>query len=174
MVADRVAAPADDGFAAVYAEHHRRLLRVAYLLRGDISAAEDAVADAFARTYRPWLDGRVDDVGAYLRTAVVNASRSAWRSRERRARAVLDVTPRVPDVSAELLVDREVLRVALRALPAGQRAAVVLRHVDDLSEASTAAVLGVSVGTVKSQTARGLAALRAALAAGDEEESDDR
>jgi RNA polymerase sigma-70 factor (ECF subfamily) len=155
-------------FSSVYAAQHRRLLRIAYLLRGDLEAAEDDVADAFARTYQPWLDGRVDDIGAYLRTAVVNASRSAWRSRARRARVVLDRRLE-PVESAELLADREVLRAALARLPKGQREAVVLRYVDDLSEASTAAVLGVSIGTVKSQVARGLAALRAALEQSEDE-----
>lgn len=151
-----------DDFAAVYDAHHRRLLRVAYLLRGDLSAAEDDVAEAFARTLPPWLEGRVHDVGAYLRTAVVNASRLGWRSAKRRNGWRPPLPPAVIPVE-DVVSDQETLRVALDRLPRGQRVAVVLRYVDDLSERATAEAMGVSIGTVKSQVARGLASLRQTL-----------
>lgn len=154
-----------DDYAAVYDAHHRRLLRIAYLLRGDAAGAEDDVAEAFSRTLGPWLEGRVDDVGAYLRTAVVNASRGGWRRDARRPRALRAVTDvRFPD---DDVAEREVVRAALARLPRGQREAVVLRYLDDLSERATAEALGVSIGTVKSQVARGLAALRVVLDGGD-------
>lgn len=152
------------GFAAVYDLHHHRLLRVAYLMRGDLSAAEDDVAEAFSRTMGPWLAGRVEDVGAYLRAAVVNASRTRLRREQRWKRWVdsAQVAPNGTNLD-DRVVDREVLRHALARLPHGQRAAVVLRFVDDASEAATASALGISVGTVKSQVARGLATLRRSL-----------
>lgn len=154
-----------DGFAAVYDLHHRRLLRVAYLMRGDLSAAEDDVAEAFSRAMEPWLAGRVEDVAAYLRAAVVNASRTRFRQ-EQRWKRWADSTAAAPqrsDLLDDRVSDRELLRHALARLPHGQRAVVVLRFIDDASEAATASALGISVGTVKSQTARGLAALRRSL-----------
>ena len=166
LVGEATEARSAEDFAAVYDAHHIRLLRVAYLLRGDAAAAEDDVADAFARTLRPWLDGRVNDVGAYLRTAVVNASRARWRLAKRQPRS----GPAGPSLRTheDDVAEREDVRAVLARLPRGQREALVLRYLDDLSERATAQVLGVSLGTVKSQVARGLIALRDVL------EGDDR
>lgn len=152
-----------DGFADVYDLHHRRLLRIAYLVRGALRAAEDDVAEAFCRTLGPWLAGDVADVGAYLRTCVVNASRSGWRVARRDERWRRGSVSLVPLPVEERIADREVLRAALARLPRGQRVAVVLRFVDDLSERATAEAMGCSIGTVKSQVARGLASLRQTL-----------
>jgi RNA polymerase sigma-70 factor (sigma-E family) len=149
-------------FHDVFVEHHRRLLRIAYLLTGSLPQAEDHVAEAFARTWVPWERGDVRDVGAYLTRAVVNRVHGEFRHRR-----VVDRTPRRPerviDDAGQQTGDRDVLRRAVATLPRGQRIAVVLRFVGDLSEESTAEVMGVSVGTVKSQVARALASLRAAL-----------
>lgn len=145
----------------VFVEHHVRLLRIAYLLRGDLAQAEDDVAEAFARTWGPWTRGEVRDVGPYLTRAVTNRAYSGHRHRlvvERSPR------PRADDVMVDdTIEERDRLRRALAALPNGQRAAVVLRYVGDYSEQMTADVLGVSVGTIKSQVARALGSLRAAL-----------
>lgn len=151
-----------DGFAAVYDVHHRRLLRIAYLIRGDLTASEDDVAEAFAKTLAPWLAGRVEDVGAYLRAAVINQTRTWVRREARRQRWASTVVQPPLDGVEDRVIDREYLRRALDVLPHGQRVAVVLRFVDDASEADAAA-MGVTIGTVKSQTARGLASLRRAL-----------
>jgi RNA polymerase sigma-70 factor (sigma-E family) len=154
----------DDAFALLFASQRASVLRLAYVLTGDGALAEDVVADAFAAMYPRWKAGKVDDPAAYLRRAVVNQvrgrfGRNATRRRfERGARC--DESHAASDTGFD---DRDAVRVALLALPIGQRAVVALRFLEDRSEADTADLLGVSVGTVKSQAARGLDRLRAAL-----------
>lgn len=165
-----LAAPEPLEFDAVFAQQHDRLLRIAGLLCGDRDEAEDVVAEVFARTYRQWKKGRIDDVGAYLRRGVVNEVRSRWRKRSVRRR--VDARRSRDDVldapGADTAVgEHERLQVALLELNERQRAAIVLRFYDDRTEADTAAVLGVPVGTVKSSVARGLARLADLL--GEEE-----
>jgi RNA polymerase sigma-70 factor (sigma-E family) len=145
-----------DGFATVYAEHHRRLVRLAWLLTGDADRAEDVVADAFVRVYRRWRRGGIDDVGAYLRTAVVNTARSGFRRQylERAAAARRDGDDRGVLLHDERAAQHDEVWQAVQRLPRRQREVVVLRFWEDLDVAATAAVLGVSQGTVKSQTAR--------------------
>lgn len=153
-------------FATLYDTHHRALFHLALLLTGgERELAEDAVSEAFARTFPKWVNGGVEDPGAYLRRAVVNQLHSAFRRRllERRREERAPAPEPVPTRGHDRVTDRAVLWKALRTLPRTQRAAVVLRHYEDLSEAETARVLGISVGTVKSQTSRGLARLRTAL-----------
>ena len=140
------------------------LLRTAYLLTGDWQHAEDLLQTALAKVYRAW--GRLRDhenVDAYVRRVMVNTQTSRWR----RAWKAEHVTGSLPDRPGPDEVgardDRDRLRRALLTLPARQRAVVVLRHYEDMSEAEVARVLGCSVGTVKSQCARGLAKLRDAL-----------
>jgi RNA polymerase sigma-70 factor (sigma-E family) len=138
-----------------------RLKRLAYLLTGDTDAAEDLLQSAYAKVLPKWDRVRTyEEPDAYMRRMMINARTSAWR--RLRGREVLTATP--PDVlvsePADAHVDAEDLRRALHELPDKQRVAVVLRHYCDLSEAETAAVMGVAVGTVKSQTSRGLARLR--------------
>ncbi|QYG94535.1 SigE family RNA polymerase sigma factor [Iamia sp. SCSIO 61187] len=159
------ARPADlaPDLAGLFADHHHRLLRVAFLLSGDDRTAEDLVADAFAKAYRHLVRGRVDDPGAYLRRAVVNGWKRQLgrriRDRERARHLRVGWDPTFEDATAE----RERILAALAPLPARQRAVVVLRFLDDLSEADTAAVLGISPGSVKTHSHRALARLRTTL-----------
>jgi RNA polymerase sigma-70 factor (sigma-E family) len=155
-------------FAALFESERRSALRLAYTMTGDTTLAEDVVAEAFARTYERWAKGKVDDPGAYVRRAVVNEVRSSWRRlavRRKHAAKERRVEPSTA-ARADRLADADVLERALTSLPARQRAVVVLRVVEDLSEQDVAAALGCSVGTVKSHLSRGLARLREAL--GDE------
>ena len=157
--------PAD--FSAVFDEHHRGAVRLAYLLLSDADQAEDVVADAFVKVYRQWQRGRVRDASAYVHRAVVNEANSRLRRRylERfwaRRRVGDDRGPRPVDEQA---AEADEVWSGLARLPDRQRAAIVLRYFEDLSEAETARTLGVSVGTVKSQVSRGLSRLEELLAA---------
>jgi RNA polymerase sigma-70 factor (sigma-E family) len=140
-----------------------RLRRVAYLLCGDWHQADDLTQITFTRLYRHWKRiHRMDNLDAYARTTLVNAFLAERRSPWRR---VLLLPPAEQEVA---LPDREAildLRQALTTLPPRQRATVVLRYYCDLSIEQTAAALDCSVGNVKSQTSRGLDALRRSMAA---------
>lgn len=129
----------------------------------DHHAAEDLVQTSLTQLYVHWRRIRPAEAEAYVRRSMVNANISRWRRVRGREVLVTPAEPRKPDHS-ELLGQRDVLLKALAALGPRQRTAVVLRHYADLTEAETAAQMGCSIGTVKSQTARGLSALRAALA----------
>ncbi len=139
------------------------LVRLGYGLTGDLQLAEDLAQTAFARAYASW--GRVrraDNPDAYLRRIVVNANKNRFR----KLRVDELLTDSVPDLlsapdGADQRGEQASLRAALMQLPYGQRAAVVLRYWLDLTETETAAVLGCSVGNVKSQSARAVAKLRA-------------
>lgn len=134
----------------------QRHLRLAVLLTGDRSQAEELLQDSLVRMYERWRKlSRLDDLHAYLRRALVNNHTSVWR-RRRRESLVADV----PDRAAYTNTADLEMRQALLALPVGQRAVVVLRLYADLSEKQTAETLGCSVGNVKSQYARALDKLR--------------
>ncbi|MCW2607476.1 MAG: polymerase, sigma-24 subunit, subfamily [Frankiales bacterium] len=138
------------------------LLRTAYLLTGSRADAEDLLQTSLAKTYLAW--GRIRDreaVDGYARRVMVNTQTSFWRRRrvDERATEELPEPGSGRDLTADLDL-HDALWTALSGLPRRQRAAVVLRYYEDLSEAETAAVLGVSVGTVKSTTSRALAKLR--------------
>ncbi|SDC83719.1 SigE family RNA polymerase sigma factor [Nocardioides lianchengensis] len=149
-----------------------RLLRTAYLLTGDRGHAEDLVQTALLRTARRWSTARRDPA-AYARRVVVNLAKDRWRDLRRRpGEAPLEVDVAVPVTDG--VADRDRLLRAARQLPAGQRAVLVLRYFDDLSVADTAAALGCSEGTVKSQTARALDRLRSVLAPTKENADADR
>jgi RNA polymerase sigma-70 factor (sigma-E family) len=155
----------DEGFDEFVSGASGRLLRTAYLMVGDRAAAEDLLQDVLERMYARWP--RIDDPRAYARRALAHAASNRWRSRRRRPEVPLgerDVAAAPPGPEPAL---RDVL-AALAVLPAGQRAVVVLRYFDDLSIEQTAAALGCSVGTVKSQTARALPRLRELLAFAEE------
>ncbi len=160
------AAVEQGSFAAVFNAHHRRAVRLAYLLTSDADQAEDIVAEAFAKVYVRWKRGEVRDVGAYLRRAVVNEANSKLRRRylERREATRRDGDVRGVRTIDEQTADHDEIWSALGRLPVRQRQAVVLRYYEDLSEAETAEILGVSVGTVKSQVSRGLTRLQELLA----------
>jgi RNA polymerase sigma-70 factor (sigma-E family) len=155
-------------FDAYIRARGHRLVRTAYLLTGDHQVAEDIVQNALASALTSWR--RVKDVAnldAYLYAALVNA-RSRWWRRRWHGEIPAEILPEPPahhDGNRYEVYDQ--LLTVLRTLPERQRAAVVLRYYEDLTEAQTAELLGCTVGTVKSQTARGLAKLRAALAAAD-------
>ncbi|GAB3161201.1 SigE family RNA polymerase sigma factor [Myceligenerans halotolerans] len=140
------------------------LSRLAFLLTGDEHRARDLVQQALERTYLAW--GRVADGNpeAYARRIVVNARIDGWRKRRRETLAdpaeLWDA--RTPDPTSGVLHRDELVR-ALRTLPPAQRRVIVLRYLYDLSEADTAAELGVSAGSVKSAASRGLARLRTVL-----------
>ena len=139
--------------------------RTAYLLCGDWHRADDLTQIAFIKLYGAWE--RVRDpraLDAYVRSCLVRATVDESRRPWRRERAV-EVLPEVPasfDL-ASAVADRAVVQAALAQVPAGQRATLVLRYFEGLDVAGVAAVLGCSEGNVKSQTARGLAALKKAL-----------
>jgi RNA polymerase sigma-70 factor (sigma-E family) len=151
----------DQEFDAYVVASGPRLKRLAFLITGDLDAAEDLLQSAYAKALPRWSRIRAyEQPDAYMRRVLVNARTSAWR----RTRGREVVTDRLPEQPAPDAMsgheDAEDLRRALLALPGKQRAAVVLRFYCDMSEAETAAVMGVSVGTVKSHTSRGLAHLR--------------
>lgn len=139
-------------------------LRTAYLLTGDWGHAEDLLQTSLAKVYRAW--SRVhdrDSLDGYVRKVMVNTW-SSWWARAWRGERSTDSLPDVPAADPYDSVDqRDRLRRALASLPTKQRAAVVLRHYDDQSEAEVARILSCSVGTVKSQSGRGLARLRELL-----------
>ena len=155
----------DGSFATVFNDHHRPAVRLAYLLVSDVDLAEDVVADAFAKVYVRWRRGEVRDIDAYVRRAVVNEANSKLRRRylERRHAGHQHGDERGVRLVDEDAADRDAVWRAIGQLPPRQRAAVVLRYHEDLSEAATAQVLGCSVGTVKSQTSRGLKKLETLL-----------
>jgi RNA polymerase sigma-70 factor (sigma-E family) len=142
------------------------LLRTALLLTGRNRAdAEDVLQIALERAYRHWPRlCRSGDPERYIRKILANASTDRWRRLARRPEQPLPEAgfePAVPDGTARI-DDREYLLWALATLPPRQRAVLVLRYFDDMSEGETAQVLGCSLGTVKSHAARALARLRAA------------
>ena len=153
----------DDEFTQYAESRIGSLRRVAFLLCQDWQRADDLVQVAITRLYVHW--GRasaVEHTDAYVRTILVREflaeQRSGWARRVSLDGSVPDLPGAVPDLAAALDV-----RAALAALPPRQRATVVLRFYCDLNVDQAAQVLGCSTGTVKSQTAKGLSALRRAL-----------
>jgi len=149
--------------AELYAAHAADALRLAYLLTGDNSQAEDLVQDAFVR-----LAGRLvhlrDPAGfhAYLRVSLVNLARSQFRRRklERRFAQTQQAPSPLPEPD---MSEREQMRLALLALPVRQRLAVVLRYYEDLSEAQTAQLMHCGTGAVNSLVSRAMARLRSTI-----------
>lgn len=146
----------------------RSLRRTAYLITGDWHRADDVVQNALVKLYVAWP--RLTKSGAfptYARRAVVSSAIDEGRRPWRREQAHHDAGDREPDQHDRMgEVDNRMLVVAaLAELPPRQRATVVLRYYDELSVEETADVLGCTTGTVKSQTARGLDALRERLLA---------
>jgi RNA polymerase sigma-70 factor (sigma-E family) len=151
-------------FREFVAARSSSLLRTAYLLVGDWAHAEDVLQTALTKTYLAWRRlGELEAVEAYARRVVVTTATSWWRRRWHGERPT-DVMPERagPDRISEEIERQELWR-HVQALPPRQRAVLVLRFYEDLTEAETARVLDVAVGTVKSQSARALAALRGRL-----------
>ena len=147
-----------EAFDAFARGRMRELLRFAHVLTGDPHRAADLVQDALERTLLSWHRvERKDDPEAYVRRAIVNRHISVWR-RTRREQLVAET----PEGGYDEKTGRDdELWAALATLPPRQRAVIVLRYYEDLSEADTAAALGCSVGTVKSQAHKALSRLRA-------------
>ncbi|MEU5567649.1 SigE family RNA polymerase sigma factor [Micromonospora musae] len=137
------------------------LLRTAYLLTGSRDMAQDLVQDALLKAMRHWRT--IDDPMAYVRRSMVNERTSRWRRLGVRELLTAAVPDRSRPDSTEAVVLRDELLAALDQLPVRMRTVLVLRYWEDLSEAEVATTMGCSVGTVKSQAARGLARLRAVL-----------
>jgi len=137
------------------------LQRTAYLLTGDWGLAEDLLQTALAKSYLSWGRIRHRDPEGYVRAVLANTSASAWRRRWKGEVPTYDLPDRPgPDAWAGT-DDRVRLADALARLPRRQRAVLVLRFHEDMTEAAVAEALGCAVGTVKSQTAKALAKLRA-------------
>lgn len=148
----------DSEFDVFVLTRTRPLLRTAYLLVGDEQRAEDLLQTALAKAWFAWR--RIEwDPEAYVRRVMVTTSASWWRRRWNGELPTADL-PEAPMATAEMETHDHDLWMALRHLPPRQRAIVVLRYLEDRSERETALLMGCSVGTVKSQTARALAKLR--------------
>lgn len=152
----------EQGFSRWAGERQLALLRTAVLLTGDRHRAEDLVQDALTQVALRWRRLRDGSPEAYARQVIVRGNISWWRKHRREV--VLDVYDDATSSPADTAAAerRIVLDRALAALTPRQRATVVLRYYDDLSERETAEALGVSVGTVKSQTHLALRRLREA------------
>lgn len=159
-------ASADELLTALYTSHYRSLVRLAAFLTSDRDNAEEIVQDAYVKVHGSWRGVReLDKAEAYLRTAVVNLSRSRLRRRQVADKHRAGPLPDMASAESTALetVQRDAVLTALRELPRRQREAVVLRYYADLTEAQTAAAMGCSTGSVKSHTSRGLTALRPLL-----------
>jgi RNA polymerase sigma-70 factor (sigma-E family) len=148
-----------DGFDDYVRGRSTALLRTAYLLTGDRGHAEDLLQSVLTKVARRW-SSITESPDAYVRRALANAAQNRWR-RRRVAEIQLDRDHAASEDAVAVVDLRDQLVRGLSRLPGRQRAVLVLRYFEDLSEQETAATLGCSVGTVKSQTSRGLARLRA-------------
>jgi RNA polymerase sigma-70 factor (sigma-E family) len=152
----------DAEFEEYMAARQPSLLRTAYLLTGDRHTAEDLVQTSLAKLYLSWDKVQKRElIDGYVRRIMVNEHNSLWRRAWKRREVTTDtvpdhtgVTDRPDDGTSAALWE------FVQTLPRKQRAVVVLRFYEDMSEADVAALLGISVGTVKSQSSRALAALR--------------
>ncbi|MFC7359971.1 SigE family RNA polymerase sigma factor [Nocardioides astragali] len=140
------------------------LQRTALLLTGDPHSAKDLVQNALAKLYLAWdrIEQR-ERIDAYARRVLVNEHRSTWRRAWRRHEVTTEVLPDTGATSVEYDGTRDAVWGFVAGLPPRQRAVIVLRYYEDLTEAETADLLGITVGTVKSQAHKALAALRASV-----------
>ena len=155
----------EEEFREFVAARSAALLRTAYLLAGDWATAEDLLQTALTKTYLAWKRlGQIEAVEPYARRVLVNTATSWWRRRWHGERPTEVLPERAAGDGQDERVERDALWRYVKALPTRQRAVLVLRFYEDMSEAQTAQLLGVSVGTVKSQCSRALATLRQRLA----------
>ena len=143
------------GFRKVYETALPRLVRLAHLITGSNSVAEDVVHDVFVAAYRKWE--RIDDPHAYLYRAVVNRSRSVLRRR------VLESKHESNSSTTELPPELDEVWIALARIPAKRRTALVLRYYADLPVEAIAEIMGVRPATVRSLIHRGYASMRKEL-----------
>jgi RNA polymerase sigma-70 factor, ECF subfamily len=160
-VPDRIA----EEFREFVAARSAALMRTAYLLTGDWATAEDLLQTALTKTYLAWRRlGTIEAVEPYARRVLVTTATSWWRRRWNQERP----TGALPDSGgpdgADERAQRDLMWRFVCTLPVRQRAVLVLRFYEDMTETDTARLLGISVGTVKSQGARALATLRRRLA----------
>ncbi|MFC9977145.1 SigE family RNA polymerase sigma factor [Spirillospora sp. NPDC127200] len=154
-----------EDYAAFVAAAWGRHFRTAVLLTGDPHRAEELLQDCLVRLYVRWRRVASGDPDAYLRRMLANGNVSWWRRRRRET-----LTDRPPETTAaDPAAPDDELRRALLALPRQQRAIVVLRHYEDLTERAVADLLGCSVGTVKNQHHRAMKRLRETLSRTPEE-----
>lgn len=160
----------EESFRRFAVEHAVRLRRSAYLFCGDWHLAEDLMQTTLIKIYRSWTRVQKDEsLTNFSRTVLLRTWLDEKRRPFRRSEQTEATVPerldeaRDPAESADRLWARELVHKGLLRLPPRQRAVLVLRYFDDLSVAETAAAMGCSEGTVKSQTARGLDALRASV-----------
>jgi RNA polymerase sigma-70 factor (sigma-E family) len=157
-VTDERGAGTDDGFGAFVAARGDALWRSAWLLTGDHQLAEDLVQTALAKSWGAWSRVGMDSFEAYVRRVLFTTYVSWWRRKWRGERPTAELPERATtSVDADARSD---LVAALADLPRGQRAVVVLRYFEDLTEQQTADALGISIGTVKSQCSRAITSLR--------------
>ncbi|MEU9505198.1 SigE family RNA polymerase sigma factor [Micromonospora sp. NPDC048170] len=153
--------PLEEEFRDFVAARSSALLRTAYLLSGDWATAEDLLQTALTKTYLAWKRlGGIEAIEPYARRVMINTSTSWWRRRWHGERPTEVLPERAGVDEIEQQLDRDLLWRHLSALPSRQRAVLVLRFYEDMSEAQTAALLNISPGTVKSQTSRALGTLR--------------
>ena len=149
--------------ALLFHAHYAELTRLAYYLTSEPAAAEDLAQETFVRAWHSWSRlRRAESAPSYLRAICVNLCRARLRRRLVERRVALPSPDVGEEKDAALGLD---IAAALARLPLRKRACVVLRFYVDLTEAQTAEVLGVSVGTVKSQTAKALRLLAEHLSA---------
>jgi RNA polymerase sigma-70 factor (sigma-E family) len=155
----------DDEFREFVAARSTALLRTAFLLAGDWATAEDLLQTALTKTYLAWRRlGHIEAIEPYARRVLVNTATSWWRRRWHGERPTEVLPEHATADGLDERLERDALWQHVRALPTRQRAVLVLRFYEDQSEADTARLLGVTVGTVKSQCSRALQALRLRLA----------
>jgi RNA polymerase sigma-70 factor (sigma-E family) len=152
----------DEALSALFVAHHRRLVGLALLLVDDLPTAEDVVQDAFLALHRRWTWLRDPNAAyEYLRTAVLNGSRSQLRRRRVRTGRDAGASPPVPSAETTAVehVHHQELLSLIGKLPERQRQVLVLRYYLGQSEAEIARTLSISAGSVKQHASRGLAAL---------------
>lgn len=152
----------DADFAAYMAARQSSLLRTAYLLTGDRSSAEDLVQTALAKLYLSWEKVQKRElIDGYVRRIIVNENNSLWRRAWKRKEIATDEVPEnVAVTDHHDHGEKSALWQFVQTLPKRQRAVIILRFYEDLREGEIAEILGISVGTVKSQASRALAAMR--------------
>jgi len=157
---------ADHALTAMYSDHYRCLVRLAWFLVQDVTTAEDVVQDSFVAMHTAW--GRLRDGDralAYLRQSIVDRSRSVRRHRALAGRNAPQAGSGMPSAELSALPSMEHAAVvwALRSLPARQREAMALKYYGNLSEAQAASAMGVSQGAVKRHVAGAIEALRVVM-----------